>query len=105
MVKSVKRYLKRLFWRLKKSHSRKKLADTIALNILPGVEKKQELLETLDVEMRIKKLIEYTGEELNISKISAEISQRTKATARKAAKGRLFKRADESDTKCSWRGR
>ena len=71
---------------LKEITQPEKLADTIALNILPGVEKKQELLETLDVEMRIKKLIEYTGEELNISKISAEISQRIKQQLEKLQK-------------------
>lgn len=71
---------------LKEIKQPEKLADTISQNMFSSVERKQEILETLDVEERLKKLIDYTSEELNISKLTAEINQHTRQQLEKLKK-------------------
>ena len=71
---------------LREIESPEKLADTVALNMVSGVELKQEMLEKLNVEDRFKRLIEYINEEINISKLSEEISQKTRRQLEKMQK-------------------
>ena len=71
---------------LRDIHQPEKLADTISQNILQGVDKKQEMLEILDVEQRIKRLIDYICEEINIAELTAQINQTTRRSIEKIQK-------------------
>ena len=71
---------------LRDIHQPEKLADTISQNILQGVDKKQEMLEILDVEQRIKRLIDHISEEINIAKFTVQINQATRHSIEKIQK-------------------
>lgn len=63
-----------------------RLADTIAFNMLKDLEEKQELLETLDVLVRMEKLLSITQREIQIAGIEYEISEKTKQQLEKLQK-------------------
>ena len=71
---------------LREMKSPAKLADTIALNTISGFKEKQEILETVDVLDRMEKLIKFLNEEINIAKLSLDISQKTRTQIDKIQK-------------------
>ncbi len=60
-----------------KSPSR--LADTVAVGLVKEIPEKQGILETLDIEERLQKVINHAVREKNIAMIESEISKKTKS--------------------------
>ena len=65
--------------RLQKGISAGELSDFLAQNIINSIEKRQELLEILDVNERLLRVIEMIEEEKNISTIENEITEKVKS--------------------------
>lgn len=63
---------------LKEIKSAAKLADTVAVTLLTKLEEKQDMLECIDLEMRYKKLIEYTTREIAVTEIERDIMSKTR---------------------------
>ena len=71
--------LSKIDQRLSKGISASQLSDFLAQNIVASLEKRQELLEILDVNERLLRVIEIIEEEKNISSIENEITEKVKS--------------------------
>lgn len=71
---------------LKEIKNPTKLADTVALNCVNDVYKKQELLETLDVKKRMMMLMEHLEKEQTLYRLASEINMKTQASIDKSQK-------------------
>ena len=66
--------------------SEQELVDTVALTFVNKIEDKQDLLDTLDIQVRYKKLIELIEQEKNIGELEREITKSTRVRMEKMQK-------------------